>query len=121
MALIYDAEGHLVGEGYNGSPPGMPHCKDGYCPRFVNDTPSFSSYDDCISTHAESNALIHSDRSAGQTLYVNGIPCWDCSKKIASAQISRLVCIFDPYDGWERNKNFLEEAGVEVVVYEELD
>jgi deoxycytidylate deaminase len=99
----------------------MPHCEDGYCPRFIEGTASFSSYDNCIATHAEANALIHSNRSAGQVLYVNGIPCWDCAKKIASAQIMQLVCVYDPYEGWERTKSFLEEAGVEVSVYKTED
>ncbi len=121
MALIFDAEGHLIGEGYNGSPPGMPHCVDGFCPRFVNDAPAdrLGDYDNCVSTHAELNALIHSPRKPGSELVVNGSPCWGCAKAIASAQIHRLVCAVDESDhGWDRIKELLTDANVLISEYD---
>lgn len=94
MALLIDSSGHVVGHGYNGAPSGMEHCVDGGCPRFQNGTPSGSPYDDCIAIHAETNAILHSNyaqRREGVTLYVNGVPCFDCAKNIANADVARVV------------------------------
>lgn len=115
MALIVGTDGRVVGTGYNGSPPGMPHCTDGACPRLHNNSPAGSDYADCIATHAEANCLMYSDRSlrAGGTLYVTGTPCYPCAKLIASSGISRVVTRNDQtFEAWPKVKSFLFEAGL---------
>ena len=96
-AFIVDPTGRVIGFGYNGSPPGQPHCSDGACPRANSDVAHGSAYDSgpgrCIAVHAEANALLFSDATAraGATLYVNGPPCADCAKLIAASGVARVV------------------------------
>jgi dCMP deaminase len=75
----------IVSTGYNGSPPGCPHCSvvghlmvDGHCRR-------------C--THAEVNAIFQADRSelAGSTVYVTASPCIDCFRSLLSVGVRRIV------------------------------
>jgi dCMP deaminase len=118
FSFVLDAYGRVVGTGYNGSPPGIPHCIDGHCPRMQQGSAPGSSYDNCISIHAEENALLWSDRSAraGGTLIVNGMPCWGCGKKIAGSGIARLVYIRDEsYADMPRIEALMEAAGVQLV------
>ncbi len=98
FAVIVSAQGRVLGTGYNGSPPGFAHCVDGACPRVQANSPSGSNYDNCISVHAEANAIMHSDPSlrSGACLYVNGSPCYQCAKLIAGSGITRVVYRSDP-------------------------
>lgn len=98
FAILVDPHGHIIGTGYNGGPKGSPHCTDGGCPRHIAQTPSGAIYDDCIAIHAEENALLHSDyttRRDGCTLYVNGQPCWQCTKALINGGVTRLVYLED--------------------------
>lgn len=119
FAILVDTYGHIIGTGYNGVPKKMLHCADGGCPRAKSDKAHGSVYDDCLAIHAEVNAIIHSDytgRRHGCTLYVNGRPCWDCTKVIANSGVSRVVYLNDePYLGWEKSASLLNMAGVEAV------
>ena len=114
--------GRIVGQGYNGVPSGMKHCKDGGCPRFINNVPSGTPYDYgdglCYSSHAEISALAHGDgfRYANSTLYVNGEPCLTCAKSIASAGIKRIVHLREPDKvNSSEVKKFLAHASIQVV------
>lgn len=119
---IVDEYGYQIGFGYNGVPKGMEHCVDNGCPRLADNSASGSSYENCRSIHAESNALLHSDylaRRNGCTLYVNGPPCFWCAKLIANSGVSRLVYIIDrSYEQFDESRMFLIEAGVHVVGYD---
>lgn len=113
MAIVLDENGRLTGMGYNGSPPGQPHCVDGHCPRLQENSVSGSSYDNCISVHAEQNAIIYSGNR--HTLYINGTPCSTCAKLIAGAGFTRLVGIEDPsYIAGEESLAMLRVSGIEV-------
>lgn len=115
MSVILDKRGRVVSMGYNGGPSGMPHCKDGYCPRFQKNTPSGQSYDDCISVHAEENALIMADpaRMAGGILIVNGHPCFGCAKKIANSGVEVVAFVRDKsYAGWDKTEEFLLKSNI---------
>ena len=96
-AFLIAPSGRVVGFGYNGSPPGHPHCADLPCPRLASDVAPGSRYDTgdgrCISVHAEANALLFSDPAArvGATMYVNGPPCADCAKLMAASGVARVV------------------------------
>jgi deoxycytidylate deaminase len=80
-------------------------------------------YDDCVSLHAEANALIVCDRSARQfgTIYVTSSVCSTCAKLIANSGLSRVVIdtssqehvlYRDPLKWME----FMRDCGLEVVV-----
>jgi dCMP deaminase len=113
-AILVDEYGHIVGFGYNGGPSGSLHFEDGGCPRFKEMSPSGSNYDNCISIHAEANALLHSDYSSrAKKLYVNGPPCLSCAKLIANSTITDVYYVTDSdYENWESVELFLNSAGV---------
>lgn len=81
--------------GYNGAAPGEQHCTDGGCPRgqlTPEQCAPGTSYENCISLHAEQNALLRAgDRANGGTLYVTREPCNWCWKNIRAAGLSRVV------------------------------
>ena len=119
-AIIVAPNGRLVGFGYNGSPPGQPHCNEGACPRANSNVPPGSQYASgegrCIAVHAEANALLFSDATArqGATLYVNGPPCPDCAKLIAASGVVRVVHYVD--DTYTIPNN-LTSMGIDVVMH----
>ena len=93
-AFILAPNNRVVGFGYNGSPPGHPHCNQGGCPRLTEQSSPGTTYDNCIANHAEANALLWSDSISRQdgTLIINGPPCFGCCKLIASSGISNPSC-----------------------------
>jgi len=118
FAVVLAPNKRVIGVGYNGSPPGMEHCVDGACPRLYENSASGSSYDNCISQHAEQGALLWSDPALrqGGTLVVNGPPCMGCAKLIASSGVSRLVYYSDEsYTNWPEISQFLQKAGLTVL------
>jgi dCMP deaminase len=117
-AIVLQTSGRVIGFGYNGSPPGLGHCVDGYCPRTKMDSPSGSVYDNCIAQHAEANALLWTDpaQRTGATLIVNGPPCFGCAKQIASSGVGRVVCFSDDsYKDWPFVRDFFFAAKIEIV------
>ena len=83
--------------GYNGAPAGKAGCLEGACPRAQSDVPSLSGYDNCISVHAEANALLYADRDKceGATMYITGKPCSWCQRLMDGAGIARVVHVGD--------------------------
>jgi dCMP deaminase len=95
-AVLVDTRHRIVGSGYPGTAAGEPGCLDGACPRGLlsyADQPPLSAYDNCISVHAEANAILHSDRALyeGGIIYVTREPCHWCYKMIKAAGISLAV------------------------------
>jgi dCMP deaminase len=117
-AVLVDEFGHVVGIGYNGGPKNFTHCSDGGCPRALVNSESGSMYDNCIATHAEQNAFLHSDYSSKPIkLYVNGPPCFTCAKLIANSTVTKLYYMHDDsYNDWVNIKAFLNKAGVETIM-----
>lgn len=113
-AILVDAQGHVVGMGYNGGPKNSVHCEDGGCPRFSEMSPSGSIYDNCIAVHAEQNAFLHSDYSShAKSLYVNGPPCFTCAKLIVNSTVENVYYIEDlSYKDWQSVNLFLEKNNV---------
>lgn len=126
MCIIVDKHERVIGLGYNGVPSGMVHCKDGGCPRYLNDVPSGTPYDFgpglCFSGHAEQNALAHADgsRYEGATLYVNGRPCLTCAKIIACSGIKRVVISAEEGERLHTDvmSEFMNSAQVELIEVE---
>lgn len=91
-------DNRIIATGYNGSPPGRPHCVDGACPRgrlSYEEVPADADYNafPCIAVHAEVNAILRAGYSAarGGTLYVTDKPCQQCSNVIAAVGIADVV------------------------------
>lgn len=79
----------ILATGYNGAPPGLPHCDGeeghkldgGHCVRTL---------------HAEENALLQiaaigGISTEGATLYCTYSPCYHCAKKIIMSRLARVV------------------------------
>lgn len=85
----------IVATGYNGAPAGDPGCLSGACPRGLatyTEVPANSNYDNCVSIHAEQNALLYAGASCrGATIYVTDPPCPTCAKLLRGAGITRVV------------------------------
>lgn len=100
-AVVLDAEGNIIGEGYIGTASGRLGCLEGGCPRgrmSEEEVPHYAPYDQpgpgyCISTHAEMNALLRADffKLEGASMYVTQEPCKWCSKVIGNTPIRRVV------------------------------
>ena len=98
----------IISEGYNGTPKG-----------FDNACEYYSHVDEMYTKpevlHAESNAITKLARStnssSGSTLYVTLAPCFDCSKLIIQAGVTRVI-FKDNYrkDGVD----LLNKAGIDV-------
>ena len=120
-AVIINDSNRPVSVGYNGAPAGHkpstlgPVCA-GVCPRGGSSTRG-DSYANCVSVHAEANALIFADRRhyEGGTIYVTNPCCWDCAKLIANSGIVRVVIRIsddDAHADYQTPIRFLSECGV---------
>jgi dCMP deaminase len=92
----------LISVGYNGPPADWEGANDDanwcneFCPRTQRPvgTHNGNDYSNCVTVHAEANALLWCDRRdrEGGALYVfPGSPCFDCAKLISNSGIQRVV------------------------------
>jgi len=76
-------DGRCISWGYNGAPPGMPHCEH------HDDQPCDTA------THAEANALAFAARQGistdAATLFVTMSPCPVCARLLIAAGIENVV------------------------------
>lgn len=88
----------ILATGFNGTPPGSPHCNDEICPG--RKAPSGSSLSLCSAVHAEMNCLVYCARygvsAMNSVLYVSCEPCDDCMKLIETVGIE-YVFYKEPY------------------------
>src|SRR5262245_48639918 len=94
--IIVTPDNRVAAASYNGPPAAMKvrgMC-DHWCPRGRSGDAPASDYDNCVSSHAEMNAIARADRSAylGGVMYTTRVPCWDCAKVIANSGVHRVVC-----------------------------
>lgn len=102
VGAVLVRDNRVISTGYNGSPPGEPHCDD--AGHFMYDR-------HCIRTvHAEVNAIVQAARLGiavdGATLYCTHRPCSTCEKIIRTAGVARVV--WDLEYGDEKNARGIE-------------
>ncbi|MCL1855342.1 MAG: dCMP deaminase family protein [Clostridia bacterium] len=120
---------HILATGYNGSPPGAPHCRGTFNPdgspfcysRYIG-AGDADKYNYCRSSHAESNAVAQAARLGmpveGATVYSTLAPCYICTKLLAAARILDVYFEHD-YESSDRNRDrhwqsIFKESGIRV-------
>jgi dCMP deaminase len=113
VGAVIVKDNRIVSTGYNGSPPGLPHCDDiGH--EMVSEH--------CVRTlHAEENAMLQAaiiggTSTKGATMYTTHSTCYECLKKTISVGITRIVS-----GKTYRNPSVVELAenvGIECTVYD---
>lgn len=133
VGAVLSRDGRIIGIGYNGAPPGMPHC---IAPEVGCETDDHictcgdcqvAPYEDrckhaegCERTvHAEANAIAFAARHGvaveGAELWCTHAPCYVCAKLILSAGITTLHYII-PYRD-QRGTQLLIDAGLAVMTH----
>lgn len=90
-AVIVDKDHQIIATGYNGAPPGMPHCLDvgcalvdGHCKR---------------TAHAEENAIFQARSRQrvleGARLYTSTYPCDNCTRLAGQHGIREIIYLRD--------------------------
>ena len=126
-AVVVDQNNRPISMGYNGAPANYQSngsCKE-FCPRSVSSNPEIergSSYANCVSVHAEANALVFADRSLykGGTIYVTNPCCWECSKLLGNSGLARVVIRASSQDAHadiDTPIDFLVSCGLQVEVW----
>jgi dCMP deaminase len=113
VGAILVRDKRILTTGYNGSPPGQPHCTDVGCLMLDGH---------CVRTiHAEQNAIvqaaIHGIDVRGSTCYVTSAPCIHCSKQLIAAGIQRIVYQDEYPEGL--GQQMVRQAGVILEQYKE--
>jgi len=110
----------ILTTGYNGAPSGLEHCETTGCLRTQMNVPSGERHELCRALHAEMNAILQAAQYGitlnESVIYCTNHPCIICAKMIINAGIKRVVIIEDYPD--ELAKQFLNDAGIEVVLAE---
>ncbi len=120
---------HILATGYNGSPPGAPHCRgnfneDGtpFCYSRHMGAGDSAKYNYCRSSHAEANAVAQAARLGiaveGAAVYTTLAPCYICTKLLAAARISAVYFEHD-YESSDRKRDeywqgIFRESGISV-------
>ncbi len=95
VGAILVKDKRILATGYNGAPPGLPHCIDTGCLREQEQIPSGERHELCRGLHAEQNTIIqaayHGVTIRDSILYCTNLPCSICFKMIISAGIAKIV------------------------------
>ena len=122
VGAVIVRDGRCISWGYNGAPPGLPHCEEvnhGHPAQVDTTLPQNGCR---IATHAEANALSFAAKQGistdGATVYMTVAPCSWCSRLLIAAGIKRVI-YYDNYRDM-RGIQWLKDAGVHVVNYVEV-
>lgn len=123
-AVIVDQSNRPVAVGYNGPPANFVAAGscDEFCPRAGSQNRG-GSYDNCVSVHAEANALLFADRRLFEaaTIYVTNPCCWDCAKLISNSGIGRVIMQVsdaDAHASWEKSLDLFAACSISVEITE---
>lgn len=117
VGAVMVRENHIVSIGYNGAPPGLPHCTDGGCAlEFPHE--QFGLQGGCTrAIHAEMNCIAFAARQGAPTddatMYCTCATCANCAALLASSGIKRFVYL-ESYR-LTAGIDLLKEANVEVI------
>lgn len=116
IGAILTVNNRIIGTGYNGPPPGYPHCEQ--CIKDIKGYASGTHQLECPASHAELNAIAHCARHGVQTngahLYISVTPCSYCAKIIVQSGIhSVTVATHYPDTGYEQ---FFKYGNVNIYV-----
>lgn len=103
--VIVDSEHRIIGSGYNGVLPGMPHCKD------VN---LEGKKELCHCLHSEDNAASLITRGQNLRAYVSTFPCEGCMRLLISRGITTIYYASE-YTYFEASKAIAKSYGVKLV------
>lgn len=127
-AVIVSKDDEIIATGYNGAPRGRKDCLEkGYCNKDRQGEGAHSSYNTCMSVHAEMNAIISASRKdmIGGTLFLTGrkfaegktvdefpysencVPCVICKKLIMNSGLARVVTKGLDNDGKVEVRSFI--------------
>lgn len=92
---------HVLATGYNGAPPGAPHCLgqltergEPYCHSRYMRADESSKFDYCRAAHAEANAIAQAAQMGvsldGASIYTTLSPCHSCMKLLAVARVREI-------------------------------
>jgi dCMP deaminase len=135
--VLVDHYNKLSAIGFNGVPPGFPHCRPDRSLYEIGDeivtcsaatAPSGSSLESCLATHAEQNALIQCrDVYSLKACYTTASPCIVCVKMLLASSVVRIV-YRDEYphpaarDQWLRHPYYDKKTGTWTArTWEKLD
>lgn len=107
VGAVVVIDGRIVSHGYNGQPPGMPHCAGNSCPGRQPGR--------CNTVHAEVNALNRIPASLlGQPaqLYVTNSPCTGCADQCLEYDVDEVYFSI-PYRD-PKGLEFLVDSGIKV-------
>ena len=131
---------HIVAAGYNGAPPGMPHCLDVGCgggvvtrpaqldPLPGGEVPRPAEMQDVIefpdgctrAVHAEANLVAYAARLGvsleGSTVYNTAGPCLPCAKLLVTAGIAEFWW-HEPYWRMKEGLELIDAANIRVCQY----
>lgn len=113
--VLLSQEGRVVGAGYNGAGPGMPHCKPESC----------GPNNRCLRcAHAEENAVANASDTPYRA-YVTHEPCGPCTRKLLQAGV-REIFYTKPYtsmpdDERAARQEWLDHFGVRIEFCRMLD
>jgi len=123
-AVIVDGSNRPIAMGYNGPPANYKVDKDcgSFCPRGGSQNRP-SDYANCVSVHAEANALLFADRRLlkDATIYITNPCCWECAKLIANSGIREVIMqasTADSHASWDREVWFLESCNIKTKIIE---
>lgn len=105
--ILTDANGYVIGTGYNSVPKGIPHCTDKPCEGAL--AKSGEDLHKCMAIHAEEVALMKCDTSKVHTCYVTVSPCIYCARRLLNTSC-QVIVFRDLYPHYEA-KELWESQG----------
>ena len=121
-AVAVSPEHRILGTGYNGPLPGVPHCDEVGCLRQQLNIPSGQRQEMCRAQHAEANVCNFAARYGlalnGAIMYVTDRPCSSCLKAMVTSGIVKIIFDGDYPD--ELACQLAREAGIELIRYSDL-
>jgi len=121
-AVAVSPEHRILGTGYNGPLPGVPHCDEVGCLRQQLGIPSGQRMEMCRAQHAEANVCNFAARYGlplnGAIMYVTDRPCSCCLKAMVTSGIRKVIFDGDYPD--ELSVQLAEESGLELVRFSDI-